>query len=170
MIVVCPLSQIERAVELHAPSHMITLLDPDNLVPTPPRIASQCHLRVGVHDIRQSIEGQTAPEARHAAEIVQFVSAWPREAPILIHCWAGVSRSTAAAFITLCATDPDTAETEHAARLRAAAPFANPNPMLVRHADDALARGGRMSAAIEALDLADPVDEGDLFALPVSVR
>ena len=167
MIIVCPLSQIARAVERYAPSHMITLLGPDNLIETPAAIAPERHLRIGVHDVSESKRDHVAPEGTHARMVIDFIADWPREAPILIHCWAGVSRSTAAAFITLCAFDPDTSEHDHAARLRDVAPFANPNPLLVSHADAVLARNGRMSAAIESLDLADPVDEGVLFELPL---
>ena len=50
------------------------------------------------------------PCEEHVADLVQFALDWDRKAPLLIHCWAGISRSTAAAFITLCALNPQADE------------------------------------------------------------
>ena len=47
------------------------------------------------------------PCETHVADLVQFARDWDRKAPLLIHCWAGISRSTAAAFISLCALNPE---------------------------------------------------------------
>ena len=65
-------------------------------------------------------------------------AAWDRAAPLLIHCFAGVSRSTAAAFIAACALSPRRDEGEIARALRAASPTATPNARLVALADATL--------------------------------
>ena len=73
-----------------------------------------------------------------SSHLVKFARDWDRKAPLLIHCWAGISRSTAAAFITLCALNPDIEELELARALRRASPTAYPNRLLVALADEAL--------------------------------
>ena len=85
---------------------------------------------------------ETAEE--HARDLLSFVGAWDRKQAIVVHCYAGISRSTAAAFITMCALRPELAEADIARSLRAASPFATPNVLLVGFADRILGREGRM--------------------------
>ena len=80
-----------------------------------------------------------------------FARRWDRAAPLLIHCWAGISRSTAAAYIAACAFAPERDEAELAARLRKASPSATPNARLVAIADAMLGRDGRMRDAIAGI-------------------
>ena len=70
---------------------------------------------------------------------------------MVVHCWAGISRSTAAAFTSLCAINPDAPEELIAQRLREASLTAYPNRLMVRLADDALGRHGRMVHAVERM-------------------
>ena len=44
--------------------------------------------------------------------MIRFVETWDGQTPMLIHCWAGISRSTASAFITACLHNPDADEEE----------------------------------------------------------
>jgi predicted protein tyrosine phosphatase len=84
----------------------------------------------------------------------------------VIHCWAGVSRSTAAAFITACALAPERPEAEIADALRAASPMATPNARLVAVADEMLGREGRMIAAVGRIGRgADVTFENEPFEL-----
>ena len=69
----------------------------------------------------------------------------------LIHCFAGLSRSTAAAFIALCAINPDTPEDAIARALRRCSDTAVPNKLFVALADEQLGREGRMSAALASM-------------------
>jgi predicted protein tyrosine phosphatase len=85
------------------------------------------------------------------SEILEFIETWDRAAPILIHCYAGISRSTATAFITACVHNPAIEEEEIAHALRAASHVAWPNRRLVALADAELGRNGRMVAAIDAI-------------------
>ena len=93
---------------------------------------------------------------------------WDRAEPMLIHCYAGVSRSTAAAFIAACALKPERDEFEVARALRAASPTATPNARLVALADAALGRDGRMSEAIAAIGRGEDCFEGTPFALELA--
>jgi predicted protein tyrosine phosphatase len=147
-ILVCPLARVPHLLETRRPSHVISLLDP--LSPFP-HAGDRKHLRVKVNDIVEEAPGWTAPAREHVAEIIDFVSGWERSDPILIHCYAGISRSTATAFVTACVHNPGCDEEEIALALRAASPAAWPNRRIVALADAELGRGGRMLRAIETI-------------------
>lgn len=145
-IIVCPLSQVPALLKSRKPSHLISLLDPPSPFPHAPAVKQ---LRVKVNDITEDTPGWTAPAREHVTEIIDFVSGWERADPILIHCYAGISRSTATAFITACVHNPKIDEEEIAQALRLASPVAWPNRRIVALADAELGRNGRMSRAIE---------------------
>jgi predicted protein tyrosine phosphatase len=146
-ILVCPLSRVSDMVRARQPSHVVSLLDPHSPFPNP----GGRHLKVSVHDITEDAPGATAPARRHVGEILEFIGTWERSAPILIHCYAGISRSTATAFITACMHNPGIDEEEIAMALRAASHVAWPNRRIVALADAELGRGGRMLRGIDAI-------------------
>lgn len=165
-LLVCPLSQVETARALHRPSHLVSLLSPASAAEAWP-VAEGLHLRLAFHDIAEPREGFTPPDAAQVARLMDFAAAWDAARPMLVHCWAGVSRSTAAAFVIACQRAPRRSEREIAQALRAAAPYATPNPLLVSLADAALGREGRMSAAIAEIGRGADTFEGALFELPL---
>lgn len=148
-IIVCPLSQVPAMIAARRPSRMVSLLDPHSSFPR--AHGDMAHLKVSVHDIVEVSPGWTAPAREHMSEILDFVSDWERDAPILIHCYAGISRSTATAFITACVHNPHADEEEIALHLREASHVAWPNRRLVALADAELGRNGRMLAAIDRI-------------------
>jgi predicted protein tyrosine phosphatase len=79
------------------------------------------------------------------------VRGWDRRAPLVVHCFAGISRSTASAFAAVCALNPQRDEDDIAQALRHASPTATPNIRIVSLADRLLGRDGRMIAAIETI-------------------
>ena len=166
-LLVCPLSQVETARALHRPSHLVSLLSPTGDATWPASDLGDAHLRLAFHDIAEPREGYTAPDAALVARLLDFAAGWDAARPMLVHCWAGVSRSTAAAFIIACQRGPDRAERDIAQALRAAAPYATPNPLLVSLADAALGRAGRMSAAVAEIGRGADAFEGALFELPL---
>ncbi len=170
LIYVSPLSAIEEAIREVRPSHLVSLLDPETMIETPQGIARERHLRLGVNDISEEIDTLVPPGAVHVAELIRFVQNWDQSSPMLVHCWAGISRSTAAAFITLCALNEDHPEDELARLVRARGSHAHPNKLMVRHADTLLERGGRMVAAVEALGPGRSCWEGELFSLPLRLE
>jgi predicted protein tyrosine phosphatase len=147
-ILVCPLSRAPALAREKQPSHVVSLLDPDTSFPRLEGYGSERHFCLEIHDIEEEIEGLDALCDRRMKMILDFVGGWTREAPILIHCYAGISRSTATAYITACAHNPGADEEEIALALRAASPNASPNRRFVALADAALGRSGRMSRAI----------------------
>ncbi|ODR93724.1 tyrosine protein phosphatase [Methyloceanibacter superfactus] len=165
-IYVSPLSLVQTTVVDARVSHLVTLINGETLIDTPPSIGPERHLRLSMNDISEPRDGLVVPCEDHVAELIQFARDWDQKAPLLIHCWAGISRSTAAAFISLCALNPDADETSLAQALRGASPTATPNRRLVALADKVLARQGRMTAAVEQIGRGAFAEEGQVFSLP----
>jgi predicted protein tyrosine phosphatase len=148
---VCALRHVPEMIEQTRARHLVSAINADLLPPTPATIAPDRHLKLDMHDITAAEPGATPPASEHVAELIEFVHSWDREAPLLIHCFAGLSRSTAAAFISLCALNPDTPEEVIARALRRSSDTATPNRLFVKLADDALRREGRMLAALDRM-------------------
>ena len=149
------LSSLEHATEAFArfgPCRVISLLSEDEPMPVFSALGADHHLRLYVE---RDACAKTISEAarRRAASIIDFARNWERDGHILVHCYHGVSRSTAAAFIIMCILQPEIPESELAQRLREAAPHADPCPLIIAYADDMLGRDGRMQDAIEELCL-----------------
>jgi predicted protein tyrosine phosphatase len=164
---VCPLSRLHETVVALRASHVVTLINRDTLVERPATITPDRHLFIGVSDIVEPLDGQILPGGQHVETLLAFVRRWEREAPLVIHCFAGISRSTAAAFISACALAPERSEREIAAELRAASPTATPNGRLVALADDMLARRGRMVDAVRRIGRGIDAYEGEPFTLRI---
>lgn len=163
---VCSLDRVWDTVMRERPSHLITLLHNDGILATPSLIETDNHLRLSLHDISVPQPGMVHPGAEHVDRILEFVARWDRTAPMLVHCLAGISRSTATAFITACALNPAADETRIARRIRELSPTASPNMLLVELADDRLGREGRMIDAVEAIGYGELANEGWPFVLP----
>lgn len=164
---VCPLSQIAATVERSRASHLITLINDDTPVVRPDAIRAENHLFLGINDILEPMDGMVCPEEEHVQELLDFVGTWDRSQPIVVHCFAGISRSTAAAFITLCAVKPERSEMDIAKRMRAASPFAFPNARIIGFADRLLARQGRMLDAVRSMGRGEMALESIPFAIAV---
>ncbi len=169
IIYVGPLSAVARTVEASGVGYLVTLMNDQMIVERPPCIEPERHLRLVMNDISEPQPGLVHPSDSHVQELIDFVLEWDRQLPMLIHCWAGISRSTAAAFISLCALNPGINEALIAQTLRAASPTATPNSRLVLLADGLLARDGRMSRAVEEIGRGQTTMEGTPFQLPVRV-
>lgn len=148
---VCPLSAVPDLVRACSASHLMTCLQDDIVVETPPLIVAGRHLRLHIHDIASPLAGYTAPGEAHVARLIEFARDWGGKGPMVVHCWAGISRSTAAAYTALCAINPDASEELIALRLREASPTAYPNRLIIQLADAALGRNGRMVRAVERI-------------------
>ena len=168
---VCSLARVAEVAAATDAGSLVTLLSPTGVrVGRPAGIPAERHHVVGISDIVEPRDGYTHPEAAHIEPLLVFLRAWDRRAPLLIHCYAGVSRSTAAAYIGVCALAPERDEAEAARALRAASPTATPNARLVALADEALGRQGRMIAAIQAIGRGAECSEGQPFALSLATE
>jgi predicted protein tyrosine phosphatase len=162
---VCPLSAVPDIVARSNASHLLTCLQDAVLVETPRPILPDRHLRLHIHDIAEPMMGCIAPGEEHVGQLIDFALDWGGQGPMVVHCWAGISRSTAAAYAALCAINPGVPEELIAQRLREASPTAYPNRLIIRLADDALGRRGRMIRAIESIGRGVVVTEALPFAL-----
>lgn len=165
-ILVSPLDLVETTVADARVSHLITLINGEILIDTPPSIGEGRHLRLSMNDISEPQDGLVVPSENHVADLIRFALAWDQQAPLLIHCWAGISRSTAGAFISLCALNPNADEHTLARALRRASPTAYPNRRLVALADNVLGRAGRMTAAVEHIGRGQLAEQARVFSLP----
>ncbi len=86
-----------------------------------------------MHDITETAIGSTPPATDHVMELLEFVRRWDQSTPLLIHCYAGLSRSSAAAYISLCALNPEAPEEFIARALRRSSDTAMPNRLFVEH-------------------------------------
>jgi predicted protein tyrosine phosphatase len=111
------------------------------------------------------MDGYTMPAHEHVQRLISFVSAWDRKTPMVMHCFAGISRSTAAAYVAACALNPQRDEMQIAWDIRRSSPTAQPNSRIVSVADRLLNRDGRMIRAIDAIGLGDAAIEGHPFRL-----
>jgi predicted protein tyrosine phosphatase len=165
MIHVCSLSRLHKTVEDSGAQHVVTLLKDVDLVRRPKTIAPANHLVLGMDDITEPLNGYIAPADDHVTKLIAFVRRWNRARPLVIHCYAGISRSTAGAFVAACALNPQRDELSIAQALRLASATAAPNPRIVSLADRVLGREGRMTTAIEMIGQAQPSTEAEPFRL-----
>ena len=166
-LLVAPLSSLPDTLAAHAPSHLVSLLSPEHMIQTPPGFPADRHLKLGVNDIVDPAAGTAPPLRAHMDQLLAFARSWDASAPMVIHCWAGISRSMASAFAILCDRLGENREIEIARIMRQRAPHAQPNRLLVRHADDALGRRGRMLEALNSMGPALVVEEGVTTAFPL---
>lgn len=164
-IIISSRADVDAVVRTARPSHLISLLDPESMIETPEGVAH--HLKVGVNDIPEPIEGLIHPTAEVVEDILRFGREWEPADPMLVHCWAGISRSSATAFILACERNPDASERDIAWRLRKASRAATPNTLMVQLADDMLGRGGRMVNAVRQIGIGDWLHRNPPYELPV---
>jgi predicted protein tyrosine phosphatase len=167
MIYVCNLQEMPSHCLALEPSHLVSLVAPGELPATPESILVERHLRIEIHDITEALDGHVMPQAEHVAEVIKFMRAWSHdEGPLLIHCFAGISRSMAAALIGL-VVKAGGREAEAAALMRRTAPHAWPNARMIALADELLGCEGRLIAAREAMGLPDLTLAAPLVRLPL---
>ena len=164
-IIVTPLHEVGQAIRLWRPSHMVGLASPGAEIAG--TVEGLERLQLTFHDIAEPQPGLQPVTENDLDRLLALARNWPRTAPLLIQCWAGVSRSPAAAYAIACMLGRSGEEQAIAQRLRVAAPFATPNRRLVALADDALERQGRMIAAISGIGRGTEVSMGTTFRFNV---
>lgn len=165
MIHVCSLALLHSTVQETGARHIVTLINDETRVQRPQFVAPEDHLFLGMHDIAVELEGYNAPAERHVRDLIAFATRWHRRTPMVVHCFAGISRSTAGAYIAACALNPKRDELALAWEIRDASPTAMPNKRLVAFADALLDRNGRMVEAIEAIGPGQSCIEGTPFRI-----
>lgn len=167
MIHVCSLAKVEETVTKTGAGRLLSLLAAGTEVVRPASITRENHLHLVMHDIAVAQEGMTMPGEEHVLTLLDFARQWDRSRPLVVHCYAGISRSTASAYIIAAALAPKRDEAELAETLRRLSPTATPNPRLIAIADTLLDRRGRMIDAIQAIGRGADAFEGTPFELKI---
>ncbi|MBO6716932.1 MAG: protein tyrosine phosphatase [Rhizobiaceae bacterium] len=165
MLHVCSLPRMPEVVKRVRARRLVSLLNIGTPVERPESIDESHHLTLSMHDIVDVLPDMTPPGVAHVQNLLNFAREWDRADAMVVHCFAGISRSTAAAYIIAAALAPRRDEAELAWQLRLASPSATPNARLVAIADELLDRKGRMIAAIEAIGRGADAFEGEPFEL-----
>ena len=154
-LTICGLDEL-RAHAKTPVTHVLSILDPET--PMPRAFESYAALRrhwvLRFHDVSAPIGDAQAPEQADVEQILAFAAelqagAGPG-AHLLVHCHAGVSRSTAAAAILLAQRNPgkEAEAFRHVARIR---PGAWPNRRMVEIADRLMHREGRLIEGLRTM-------------------
>jgi predicted protein tyrosine phosphatase len=139
-------------------THVLSILDPE--WPEPESFwAYDPHHRTTLHfhDVIEPGPNLVPPQRDHVEAILNFGrslaadAAERRDTHLLVHCHAGVSRSTAAVAMLLAQAHPDNNEDAMFARLLGLRSQAWPNSLMIKIADELLERQGRLSAALRKL-------------------
>jgi predicted protein tyrosine phosphatase len=170
MIHVCSLTRLHSTVATTGAGRVISLLSHGTEVERPQSIAEADHLWLSMHDIVDEQPDMVPPGRAHVESLLEFARGWDRSKPLVVHCFAGISRSTAAAYVIAAALAPSRDETELALTLRRASASATPNSRIIAIADDLLGREGRMISAIAAIGRGVEAFEGIPFALDIPPR
>src|SRR4029077_10970353 len=127
MIHVCSLARLHETVEDPGARHVVSLIGDEANVVRPQAVAPENHLWLRLHDISSPLHGYIMPGEEHVADLLPFVRGWNRPSPLVVHFFMGISRSTASAYASVCALNPQRDEIGIAQALRRASPTATPN-------------------------------------------
>lgn len=167
-IIVGPLEKIAELAVRHRATEMVSLIAEGQDFHRPAVIRAERHLKLKMNDIAFAGTGDLiAPAEEHVMQLIDFAKGWDRSAPLLVHCWMGVSRSPAAAVIASLAVDPEQDDFDLAKRLRQVAPHATPNTRLIEFGDRVLKRNGQLIAAIKSIGRGAETDGRASFVLPL---
>lgn len=146
---VCDLAGLPDEAAAMTPHKIVTLVNPGTPLPEVPGTPEDRRLRLFFHDLTERADAEEVlADLALVARLLDFARAV--EPPgLLIHCYAGFSRSTAAALAVLALHNPGR-EAEAARLLRAAGPHAVPNRLVLTLADRLLG-GDRLVRALEAM-------------------
>ena len=154
-IFVCPLSDLDATLETSGARWMVSLMGPGKSSVRPSGI-TRGFLGLEFHDIDGPRDNLLPPSRADVTQLLEFFDGWDGHDPLLIHCWMGISRSTAAAAIAL------------AQRLRLASPMATPNRLMIALADEQLGLNGNLCSAIAAIGRGADASQGEPFCLEVA--
>jgi predicted protein tyrosine phosphatase len=149
---ICGIEELGNHCELGV-THVLSILDPD--APEPPVFGSYGeHSRVELrfNDVIEELPDRVVPGAQQVQEILalgrDLAASPPGDAHLLVHCHAGVSRSTAAMALVLAQACPDRSGVEIMNEVLRIRSRAWPNLRIVELGDNFLGRGGDLTSAV----------------------
>ena len=151
-VTICGIEELESHCAAGI-THVLSILDPG--WPEPESLSGfdiNRRLRLRFHDVIESQPGWIAPERWDVELLLAFSRdlAGANEAHLLIHCHAGVSRSTAAATLVMAQTCPERPADEVLREVVRLRPRAWPNLRILELGDEILGRGGTIVEAARA--------------------
>jgi predicted protein tyrosine phosphatase len=137
-------------------SHVLSILDPQWPVPDAfGSFGEHARLELRFHDIIEPTPGMVLPRREHVEQVLAFgrdLLAEPAgQANLLVHCHAGISRSTASMLLILAQALPDMKAQTLAAEVLRIRDKAWPNLLLIEMGDAMLGRDGAIVAAAHRL-------------------
>ena len=137
-------------------SHVLSILDPDFPEPTAfGAYGEHARLEMRFHDIIEARDGMLPPQPEHVERLLRFgrdLLAEPApDAHLLVHCHAGISRSTASLALVLAQAQPDRPAEAILQGILARREKAWPNLRILEFGDALLGRGGTLPAAAAAI-------------------
>jgi len=130
-------------------SHALSILDPG--LPPPPAFGSygeHARLDLRFDDVIEDLPGKQPPQEVHVRALLSFGRELMEEADsgahLLVHCHAGVSRSTASMALILAQARPDRPPAEALAEVARIRPQAWPNLRLLEIGDTLLGLRGKL--------------------------
>ena len=142
MFKVCSKYQVSAYVIKHAATHLITILDPDDSIQRPSSIAAENHLELYFEDHDDDYL-TNSPTIEHCQRILDFGKSLPDDSFTVAHCFAGISRSTAAALALYVQKNGMDQLTEAQRWLAADRPMAMPNMLMADYFDKLLVCNGK---------------------------
>ena len=154
-ITVCGIEELDGHCSTGA-SHVLSILDPDHPVPEAfGTFGEHAKLELRFHDIIEDTPGQIPPQPTDVEAILAFgrsLQAEPAKAAhLLVHCHAGISRSTASMALILAQALPEQPAAAILGVVHAIREKAWPNLRVIEIGDAMLGRRGTLVAAAHAL-------------------
>ncbi|MBN8921231.1 MAG: tyrosine protein phosphatase, partial [Rhizobiales bacterium] len=82
MIHICSLARLHATIEESGARHIVTMINDHTKVERPASVPAEDHLFLPMHDIAAEVEGFRAPAEEHVLRLLEFVTRWPRKAPL----------------------------------------------------------------------------------------
>jgi predicted protein tyrosine phosphatase len=138
------------------PTHVLSILDPDHPIPEAfGTFGEHEKLELRFHDNIDPRPGETMPTEDHVAALLAFgrdlMAEPPQDAHLLVHCHAGISRSTASMALILAQHRPDLSAEAILAEVLRIRGKAWPNLRMLEMGDAMLRRGGAFPRAAHAI-------------------
>jgi predicted protein tyrosine phosphatase len=158
-LLVAPARHVAALLATDEVDQVVSLISPDA---EPPELSTSGPpgLILRFNDILESRDGLVSPSLEIMETILDLAGT---SRTILIHCHAGISRSTAAGYALACHQAGPGHEADLAMTLRTLSAAATPNPRMIALADELLGRHGKMISAIRAIGRGEDAYEGPVI-------
>lgn len=162
-----PRYECAQAATKYGAEYVISIQDFEDQIddhePKPLGIAPEKHKHFFFDDLTEAVPARYSsrdpeiirdrcPTMKDVEDILTFFKTIPDDSRVYVHCFAGVSRSTATAFILYCYQLGPGKEEEAMLRTNKSAPYGGiwPNELIVEFGDTLLGRNGAMNRALRA--------------------